>query len=144
MATYKTANNLPIMEEVSENTYALVEENGALKRVSGDNLGGKGNRCVFTVTDESSQINPVGAAVYSYACNMSYSDFRRVAWEEQTVTGIDLVMRSSYGFRLGHGYEVYGDNSDGTLEICFYIGQESYTLVYYPNGTIEEMQQEVS
>lgn len=37
---YKTANQLPIMEEVTGNTYALVEENGTLKRVSGSSLGG--------------------------------------------------------------------------------------------------------
>lgn len=37
---YKTANQLPIMEEVTDNTYALVEENGTLKRVSGSSLGG--------------------------------------------------------------------------------------------------------
>lgn len=39
---YKTANQLPIMEEVTGNTYALVEENGTLKRVSGSSLGGSG------------------------------------------------------------------------------------------------------
>lgn len=40
--SYKTADQLPIMEEVTDNTYALVEENGTLKRVSGSNLGGSG------------------------------------------------------------------------------------------------------
>ena len=38
--TYKTADQLPIMEEVTDNTYVLVEESGQIKRVSGSNLGG--------------------------------------------------------------------------------------------------------
>lgn len=40
--TYKTADQLPIMEEVTDNTYALVEESGQIKRVSGSSLGGSG------------------------------------------------------------------------------------------------------
>lgn len=39
---YKTADQLPLMEEVTDSTYAIVEENGTLKRVSGSNLGGSG------------------------------------------------------------------------------------------------------
>ena len=37
---YKTADQLPLMEKVTDSTYAIVEENGTLKRVSGSNLGG--------------------------------------------------------------------------------------------------------
>lgn len=39
---YKTADQLPLMEKVTDSTYAIVEENGTLKRVSGSNLGGSG------------------------------------------------------------------------------------------------------
>ena len=37
---YKTADQLPLMEKVTDSTYAIVEENGTLKRVSGSNLVG--------------------------------------------------------------------------------------------------------
>lgn len=46
---YKTADQLPIMEEVTGNTYALVEENGTLKRVSGSSLGGGIKTAMITI-----------------------------------------------------------------------------------------------
>lgn len=79
--TYKTPDQLPIMEEVTENTYALVEENGTLKRVSGSNLGGSGGikTAVIKSSDYDDAITgvQVASAVASptYECvNMTFEE----------------------------------------------------------------------
>ena len=58
---YKTADQLPLMEEVSENTYAVVEENGVLKRVPGSMLGGSGG--IKTAIIKSSYYDNVLAGI---------------------------------------------------------------------------------
>jgi hypothetical protein len=94
MATYKTANNLPILEEVTENTYALVEDNGTLKRVSGSNLGGsKSNFCVINidysnVAMESSAEGTDDSGV-TYFCNMDYNELME-AIQNKTLDGISV------------------------------------------------------
>lgn len=40
--SYKTLNDLPIMEETNDNTYALVADGDSMKRVPGSMLGGGG------------------------------------------------------------------------------------------------------
>lgn len=69
--TYKTPDQLPIMEEVTENTYALVEENGTLKRVSGSNLGGSGG--IKTVIIRSSDYVEALSGVASAGASVSIS-----------------------------------------------------------------------
>lgn len=44
---YKGADQLPLMEEVSGSTHAIVEDNGQLKRVPGDMLGGSKTARIF-------------------------------------------------------------------------------------------------
>lgn len=52
---YKTADQLPLMEEVTETTHAIVEDGGQLKRVSGSMLGGGGKVCYIDVTEEGDE-----------------------------------------------------------------------------------------
>ena len=76
---YKTANQLPIMEEVTGNAYALVEENGTLKRVSSSSLGGSGIKTAIiksSIYDNaisgSTEINNEAA---TYSCiNMTFEE----------------------------------------------------------------------
>lgn len=54
---YKTADQLPLMEEVTETTHAIVEDGGTLKRVSGSMLGGGGGGkvCYIDITEEGDE-----------------------------------------------------------------------------------------
>ena len=76
---YKTANQLPIMEEVTGNTYALVEENGTLKRVSGSSLGGSGIKTAIikssTYDNAISGSTEIGNEATTYSCiNMTFEE----------------------------------------------------------------------
>ena len=76
---YKTANQLPIMEEVTGNTYALVEENGTLKRVSGSSLGGSGIKTAiikYSTYDNAISILPeTNNEAGTYSCiNMTFEE----------------------------------------------------------------------
>lgn len=76
---YKTANQLPIMEEVTGNTYALVEENGTLKRVSGSSLGGSGIKTAIikssTYGNAISGSTEMGNEATTYSCiNMTFEE----------------------------------------------------------------------
>jgi len=72
-----------MMEAVSENTYALVEENGTLKRVPGSMLGGSGGVKTVIIKDSlyddaiSEVDNPVPMAglAITYECiNMTFEE----------------------------------------------------------------------
>ena len=76
---YKTANQLPIMEEVTGNTYALVEENGTLKRVSGSSLGGSGIKTAIikssTYDNAISGLPETNNEAGTYSCiNMTFEE----------------------------------------------------------------------
>lgn len=133
MANYKTANQLPILEEVTENTFALVEENGSLKRVSGSNLGGKGGCCVINVDKtnaaEESSAEGTGSDGTVYTCNMDYDELME-ALQNKTLTGFNIIVYAGPEMQLGYAYSVYfgpgapgimidweGNNCGGTLAI---------------------------
>ena len=42
MVEYSNVTDLEIIEEATENTHVIVEDNGTFKRMSGDKLGGGG------------------------------------------------------------------------------------------------------
>lgn len=120
MATYKTANNLPIMEEVSENTYALVEENGALKRVSGENLGGKSNCCVFTVDNRNVVADPLSIENTDndgviYTCNMTFTEFVE-ALMGKTLVGINLFTYNNNYINFENGGQIFDEGDYVTIE----------------------------
>lgn len=52
---FKTADQLPLMEEVTETTHAIVEDGGQLKRVSGSMLGGGGKVCYIDIAEEGDE-----------------------------------------------------------------------------------------
>lgn len=153
MVEYKTADTLPIMEEVTENTYALVEENGKLKRVFGGNLGGKGSCCVISVdkTNAAMEMSAEGEGWDGtvYACNMDYDELL-TAIQERTLTGFNVIIYADPEMQLGYVYQVaYGaspepsatdSGSSGSPDI--YIGWESNgfggVLIFSPDNTLTE------
>lgn len=67
MANYKKLTDVEVMEEVSENTMALVEENGKLKKVPcGAGFGGGNKNDIIINYDEKTG---------ECSCNTEYADF---------------------------------------------------------------------
>ena len=141
MATYKTANNLPIMEEVSENTYALVEENGVLKRVSGENLGGKSNCCVFTVDNRAAVPMSVGVENTDngiiYTCNMTYAEFYD-AIMGKTLVGINLIIYYPGYIQFENYGQIHNNGNYMTIEF------DSISLDFASDNTITESEPQES
>lgn len=141
MATYKTANNLPILEEVTENTYALVEDNGTLKRVSGSNLGGKSNFCVINieypeVANESSAEGTDDDGVV-YSCNMDYDELIK-ALTNKTLDGfsVNAYMDSMFVYAPATVINVYyGTDAPGIMIDIDFHSQE-ITLIFTPDNVI--------
>ena len=158
MANYKTANQLPILEEVTENTFALVEENGSLKRVSGSNLGGKGGCCVISV-DKTNAAEPSAEGTSEdgtvYTCNMDYDELL-ASIQERTLTGFNVIIYADPEMQLGYVYQVsYGagpepsevdSGSSGSPDI--YIGWTNDNfrgvLIFSPDNTLTEFEPEPS
>lgn len=120
MATYKTANDLPILEEVTGTTYALVEDNGVLKRVSGDNLGGKSNCCVFTVDKRNVIAAPTGVENTDddgviYTCNMTYAEFYN-ALMEKTLVGVNLFIYNSNYIQFENYGQIFDEGNYINIE----------------------------
>ena len=141
MAEYKTADKLPILEEVTETTYALVEDNGTLKRVSGANLGGKGGCCVISIDKtnaaEESSAEGSGYDGTVYTCNMDYNELME-ALQNKTLTGFNIIMYAGTQMELGYADGVYfGSDAPGIMimwEGDYYGG----TLCFASDNTISE------
>ena len=141
MATYKTANNLPIMEEVTENTYALVEENGTLKRVSGENLGGKSNFCTINciMPEEVPSDATATSSSATYSCNMTYAELLECL-QNKTLNGFSFNIYSGTNLMSGVILECYfGSDAPGIMLTCGGMGGSgTATLQFLADNTITE------
>lgn len=110
MANYKTANQLPILEEVTENTFALVEENGSLKRVSGSNLGGKSNCCVISIDYSNaaapSSVESTDPSGVVCTCNMDYNELLEVI-QNKTLNGFHIYEYAPDAMRITPASKIY-------------------------------------
>lgn len=133
MANYKKLTDVEVMEEVSENTMALVEENGKLKKVpcgAGFGGGGSANR-YFTVCK-------LGQAFYS---EVTYNDLKQMREENFVIPGVYIDydnLRNEYYSQL-----LYLTKLNLTYEDHIQIEFRSFLslsikLNFYPDGTIEE------
>lgn len=134
MANYKTADQLPILEEVTETTYALVEDGGALKRVSGELLGGKSNCCVITMefheAAKPSELDPTAPTI---TCNMTYNELME-ALQNRTVNGFNVIAYMGTQMGLNPVNEVYfGSDAPGIMII---MSNNMGTLCFASDDTI--------
>lgn len=105
MANYKKITDVEVMEEVSENTMALVEENGKLKKVScGKGFGGggvataiiKGNKYMNAL----SEVSPMGAPPEEFICsNMTFEEARDIILSGEPLMAV-IMMKNSYGYGI--------------------------------------------
>lgn len=139
MAEYKTADKLPILEEVTESTYALVEDNGALKRVSGESLGGKSNCCVISI-DYGAVSEPSEASSSSpeYTCNMTYDELME-ALGNKTLDGLNIIVYAGVQMQLGTVRMAYfGPNAPGIMIEWYVDGSDGGFLCFASDNTISE------
>ena len=134
MANYKTADQLPILEEVTETTYALVEDGGALKRVSGELLGGKSNCCVITMefpeAAKPSELDPTAPTI---TCNMTYNELME-ALQNRTVNGFNVIAYMGTQMGLNPVNKVYfGSDAPGIMII---MSNNMGTLCFASDDTI--------
>lgn len=137
MAEYKTANQLPILEKVTENTYALVEDGGSLKRVSGSNLGGKGNCCVINIEQEDASPSEASTSAAAYTCNMTYSELIEAL---QNKTLVSFVVNTYSGTMVYNGVATgvyFGVDAPGIMiYYAFLNGDYNGTLQFSSDNTI--------
>ena len=143
MAEYKTADKLPILEEVTETTYVLVEDSGSLKRVSGKNLGGKSNCCVINIDMTNMEVSAEGTSSDGivYTCNMDYSELME-ALQNRTLVSCsinlysDPMMMSAQLMMIYFGYDAPGI----MIEYQYEQGDELVyaTLQFSADNTISE------
>ena len=124
MANYKTADQLPILEEVTETTYALVEDGGSLKRVPGSNLGGS-NCCVISI-DRGAVVEPseVAEGSVTYTCNMTYDELMG-ALQNKTLSGFSVNMYSGTEVHPGYVQEIYFGSDAPGIMISWILYDES-------------------
>lgn len=138
MANYKTADKLPILEEVTETTYALVEDGGALKRVSGELLGGKSSCCVINVDKTNvPAAEGTGDDGTIYTCNMTYDELME-ALQNKTLVGFSVNVYSGTQMYGGIVSSVYfGADAPGIM-ITYDTKEDSGTLQFSADNTISE------
>ena len=140
MVEYKTADRLPILEEVTETTYALVEDGGSLKRVSGSNLGGKSNCCVINIDQgESSAPSDASTSSTTYTCNMTYAELMEAL---QNKTLVSFVVNTYAGTMVQNGFAtgVYFGSDAPAIMIYYMSIQDNVrgTLAFYSDNTISD------
>lgn len=138
MANYKTADKLPILEEVTETTYALVEDGGSLKRVSGELLGGKSNCCVINIDrGEAPELSDAVESSIIYTCNMTYDELME-ALQNKTLVGFSINIYSGTEMYSGVVNNVYfGADAPGIM-IMYNTMEDSGTLQFSADNTISK------
>ena len=101
MANYKKLTDVEVMEEVSESTMALVEDNGKLKKVPcGKGFGGGNGVATAIVCGSFYNANqdPRAAAIESYTCNnMTFEEARSILLSGEPLDVIMMCHDSFYG-----------------------------------------------
>jgi hypothetical protein len=148
MANYKTANQLPVLEEVTETTYALVEDGGALKRVSGELLGGKSNCCVISVDKTNAIPKPMSAEGSDedgtiYTCNMDYDELM-TALQEKTLGGFNIIIYAGTEMRLGYVSSLYFSPEAPGIMIEWRSNSDYGMIQFNSDNTISEYAPEPS
>lgn len=151
MANYKQITDVSVMENVSENTMALVEDNGTLKRVPcGKGFSG-GNVALIKSDVYTNALAGVAAAVTMdvpvYTCeNMSYSEAREIIMSGESLQATIFYSESFDGntvLAMMHARRIeFVINSDGEFIAIAYAApgydNEITYLFWTPDGFSSE------
>lgn len=124
MANYKKLTDVEVMEEVSESTMALVEENGTLKKVPcGKGFGGGGEITSLLITSKNN----------GYFPNISYQQFYQII-NEGILTGGTYF--DSYNNRILYLHSFSLDNNYMILRFKNHDGAHA-DLSWHSNGSLD-------
>lgn len=135
---YKTANQLPIMEEVTGNTYALVEENGTLKRVSGSSLGGSSIKTAIikssTYDNAISGPPEMDNEAATYSCiNMTFEEAHQTMSNGEPLQAIIMFVMDGFPSCLQATYVSLADAAIGVPTIAI-IGTQEFRYFWTTDG----------
>lgn len=135
---YKTANQLPIMEEVTGNTYALVEENGTLKRVSGSSLGGSSIKTAIikssTYDNAISGPPEMNNEAATYSCiNMTFEEAHQTMSNGEPLQAIIMFVADMMPSCLQPTFVSLADAAIGAPTICI-IGAQEFRYFWTADG----------
>lgn len=135
---YKTANQLPIMEEVTGNTYALVEENGTLKRVSGSSLGGSSIKTAIikssTYDNAISGPPEMDNEAATYSCiNMTFEEAHQTMSNGEPLQAVIMLVSEGLPSCLQSMLVALGDAAFGTPIIAI-ICMERFRYFWTADG----------
>lgn len=120
MANYKKITDVEVMEEVSENSMALVNENGVLKQVPCAGFGG-GSGAVTVWYDGD-----------SYYINITYSEFERML-SDHTLGSVVFIDYDDWYVSYFTGWEF---DDDGMLLHFRGMDNVNMTFNFYSDNTI--------
>lgn len=147
MANYKKLTDVEIMEEVSENSMALVNENGVLKQVPcGAGFGGGGTA---TAIIEFGSSGRAGSKVATYVAvgpesptksficnNMTYSD---ILTSLQNGVFVNVVAIGAFGDFLAQGTALtMAYNSSSNMITLLFMNMPFETLYWLNDNTITD------
>jgi len=142
--SYKNLNDLPIMEETNDNTYALVADGDSMKRVPGSMLGGGGIKTAI-IKDNYYDIVLNGGApdtndVQVYTClNLSFEEAYATIKSGNPLAVRLMTTNSSDGtafYALCEEAKVAFDNNFAADEVI--VMSDRLTLLWGSTG-IEQM-----
>ena len=144
MANYKKLTDVEVMEEVSENSMALVNENGVLKQVPcGAGFGGGGTATAIIEFGSSGRsastanYSQIGPTIKSFICNnMTYSD---ILTSLQNGVFVNVVAIGTVGDFLAQGtaLTMAYDSSSNMVTLSF-INMPFETLYWLNDNTITD------
>lgn len=147
MANYKKLTDVEVIEEVSENTMALVEENGKLKKVPcGAGFGGggvataiiKGNKYMNAL----SEVSPMGEAPEEFICsNMTFEEARDIILSGEPLMAV-IMMKNSYGYGI-HPVPCVNNQLDNEFP-CIHLCGTIVLSMYYTDHNVVNDYDEIS
>lgn len=144
MIEYKKVTDLEVLDKPTENTYAIVEDNGTFKRMSGDKLGGGGVKTAIIKAawyDEYVNMFATGGGMEAssedneYSCiNMNFEEAYKTLVSGQPMTALVMDFDGEAPFILPCEVTFPGLSIDGThivIAIAGYLNLADDTYVYY-------------
>lgn len=140
MANYKKITDLELIEEVSESATVLAINNGTLKQVPYEMVGGgKSNCCVINI-DQGNAEGPsenVDSDELIYSCNMTYSELLE-ALQNKTLIGFTVNAYAGTEMRMATPLSIYyGSDAPGIMILL-----DGDTLQFSSDDTIVRYNEE--
>ena len=126
------------MEEVSENTMALVEENGTLKKVPcGAGFGGGGNRLIIRYSEIPAPISLEDDNLKVLYSNMTYQKFTELLFKGEGCDAI-LLKSNTYG-EIVVCYCTKFNCQEDRIDLTFYDYDydKCHYITFYSNNALK-------